>query len=531
MLFDRQVDNFVKYIYHKFVKKKLPLNKLLFILIAISLIAAVLSACNGETSFTVKFFDGGILVSEKIVTSGGNVVAPPNPSKDGYTFSGWKAGDKIITDRIIKDVKSDLTLYAVYSENEYSLSVTWDKTKGNVIMPTETKYKYRQSVEIKADPESGYEFIGFLYGDVLIKDNPYNFSMPHSDVTLEAVFSGKNTSVKLNSNGGTFANDKTELTKVATFGERAAFETPTKNECVFVGYFTDDGTQITSSDGVAEKWTFSGSEITLTAKWETVKYSVSLVTDELKGSAIIGSQYTVTYNYNGAVSSSATSETVSFSNPPKFNYATGKIDDKDVLLVGYYTDAELTSLWDRSYVTSDVTLYAKWFSTNGNYHLNVGMLNTFTFYKNQQNKYNIYFSTAMTNSATFNFSGSAIYQLNYVLRKADGTTLIPNKTIEINTTEQSLSFDDLESGEVYQLEIVPTFKNTSKDRTFSITQQKPADLQPKTSFDSGSQVTVTAVANGESVFDGWYDGDVKVSSDLVYIFDISKNVSLEAKWK
>ena len=531
MLFKSQVDNFDKYIYHKFVKKKLTLNKLLLIIITLSLVAAVLCACNDSDTFTVKFYDGGILISEKTVTSGGSVVAPSNPVKDGYTFSGWKCGEEIITDRIINNVKSNLSLYATYDENEYSLSVTWDETKGTVVMPTATKYKYRQTVEIKAVPQNGYEFIGFSYGDALIKDNPYNLSMPHTDITLEAVFSGKTTSVKLDANGGKFDGDKTELATDATFGDKTVFSVPTKSEYVFLGYFASDGTQITASDGIVETWILTDSEITLTAKWEIVKYSVSLSTDTSKGSVVTGNVCTVNYNYGDAVTSAISSETVSLSNPPQYNYATGKIADKDVLLVGYYTDAELTALWDRNYVLSDSTLYAKWFSASGNYHLNVGMLNTFTFYKNQQNKYNIYFSTAMTDFATFSFKGSAIYQLNYVLRKADGTTLISNKTIEIKTTDQSLTFDNLESGEVYQLEIVPTFTNTSKDRTFSITQQKPDDLKPKTAFDSGSQVTVTAIAKEESVFDGWYSDGVKVSSDLVYTFEIGKDVSLEAKWE
>lgn len=495
------------------------------------LLCLILAACNDTETFTVKFYNNGKLVGEKKVASGGDVIAPVNPIVDGYDFVGWKSGDLIVKNRRINGVKSNLTFEAVYTAKKYTLSVNFDENKGTVQGIDKTVFDYREKITLTATPKANYVFLGFSFKDTLIEKSPYSFDMPSFDVTLNAVFEGVKTKVTLDANGGFFDDEKTITTanKEVKFSDEVTFALPKKDEHTFKGYADADGNLLTDEKGFCPSWK-SGEDVALYAVWEINKYTVSVSTESDKGAVAVGKVCTVSYNYGIAVSDGKPSETTSLSNPPKYNYALGTIGGKDALLVGWYLDSELSTPWDRSYVTDDVTLYAKWLADNGAAHLNVGMKNEFTFYKNQVNVYHVRFATALSTTADFTISSNAIYQMKYTLRKLDGTTLKSDR-VEVRTTDTVLHFDGLTKGEVYTLEISPNLKNETKNRVLFVTQNPPSELQPKTDFDFGTTVTVTASQKGENVFDGWYDGETKVCDELVYTFVVDKNISLVARWK
>ena len=50
-------------------------------------------------------------------------------------------------------------------------------------------------------------------------------------------------------------------------------------------------------------------------------------------------------------------------------------------------------------------------------------------------------------------------------------------------------------------------------------------------YEYGSDAKLTAVASEGYAFDGWYDGETKVSESAEYSFKVTKAVSLTAKWK
>ena len=495
------------------------------------LLCLILAACNDTETFTVKFYNNGKLVGEKKVASGGDVIAPIDPIKEGYDFIGWKSGDLIVKNRRVSGVKSNLTFEALYEAKKYTLTVSFDETEGTVQGIDKTTFDYREKITLTATPKANYKFIGFSFNDTLIEENPYSFDMPSFDVALKAIFEGVKTKVTLNANGGFFDDEKTtdSISTTVRYSDAVTFGVPKKDEHTFKGYADADGNLLTDEKGFCPSWK-SGKDVALYAVWEINKYTVSVSTESDKGAVAVGKVCTVSYDYGAAVSEGKVNETTSLSNPLKFNYALGAIDGKDALLVGWYLDAELTTLWDRSYVTEDVTLYAKWLADNGATHFNVGMKNEFTFYKNQVNVYHVRFATALSTTADFTISSNAIYQMKYTLRKLDGTTLKSDR-IEVRTTDTVLRFDGLTKGEVYTLEISPNLKNEAKERILSVTQNAPSDLEPKTDFDFGSTVTVTASPKGDSIFDGWYDGETKVCDELVYTFVVDKNISLVARWK
>ena len=65
---------------------------------------------SGTTSFTVTFqdWDGTVLKSEQ-VDKGKSATAPANPTREGYTFTGW--------DKTFSNVQSDLIVTAQYQKN------------------------------------------------------------------------------------------------------------------------------------------------------------------------------------------------------------------------------------------------------------------------------------------------------------------------------------------------------------------------------------------------------------------------------
>ena len=69
-----------------------------------------------ETTYTVTFKDwDGKILDTQTVTEGASATAPPNPTRDGYTFIGWNKG--------FTNVTSNLEVIAQYEENKTSVNI------------------------------------------------------------------------------------------------------------------------------------------------------------------------------------------------------------------------------------------------------------------------------------------------------------------------------------------------------------------------------------------------------------------------
>ena len=63
-----------------------------------------------STTYTVRFLDwDNSVISTQTVTRGGSATAPPNPTRDGYTFSGWLGN--------YTNVTADVDIIAQYTKN------------------------------------------------------------------------------------------------------------------------------------------------------------------------------------------------------------------------------------------------------------------------------------------------------------------------------------------------------------------------------------------------------------------------------
>ena len=98
---------------------------------------------------TFKDWDGTVLKTQE-VQHGGDAEAPADPTRTGYTFTGW--------DKAFTNVTADLVVTAQYEINTYT--VTFKDWNGNVLKTQEVQHG--GDAEAPADPtRTGYTFTGW----------------------------------------------------------------------------------------------------------------------------------------------------------------------------------------------------------------------------------------------------------------------------------------------------------------------------------------------------------------------------------
>ena len=131
--------------------------------------------------------DGGEWVegfTPKNVICEGEALSLPDASKlkkTGYTFSGWKYGDKLVDadtgydDLVEDDTVKEITLTAQWTVNQYT--ITFDTTGGSQI--DSITQNYGSDITVPADPtREGYEFVGW--------DKAIPETMPAENLTITA---------------------------------------------------------------------------------------------------------------------------------------------------------------------------------------------------------------------------------------------------------------------------------------------------------------------------------------------------------
>ena len=169
---------------------------------------------NPVYTVTFKDWDGSVITSVK-VEEGKSAVKPDDPSREGYTFTGW--------DKKFDNVTSNLTVTAQYTINTYTV-IFLDKN-GNQIGEAQT-VEWGQSAEAPEAPEvEGYNFSNW----------DKDFNSITSDLTVKAVYEKKEYTVKF------IDWDKQELSsQVVKYQEAAkAPSDPTREGYTFTGWDKD----------------------------------------------------------------------------------------------------------------------------------------------------------------------------------------------------------------------------------------------------------------------------------------------------
>ena len=207
--------------------------------------------------------NGGSDVAAITQDYGTEVTAPANPTREGYTFTGW---DKPIPGTM---PASDMTFTAQWQVNQYTL--TFDSNGGSDVAAI--TQDYGTEVTAPANPtREGYTFTGWN------KEVPS--TIPAADMTFTAQWQVNQYTFTFDSNGG---SDVAAITQ--DYGtEVTAPAAPTREGYTFLGWDKEVPSTIPAAD------------MTFTAQWQVNQYTLTF--DSNDGSTVV---VALTQDYGSAV--------------------------------------------------------------------------------------------------------------------------------------------------------------------------------------------------------------------------------------
>lgn len=217
---------------------------------------------KNKSTYTVKFdLNGGDgNIADQKVKEGSTIDRPANPTREGYTFLGWYAGDAAYD--WDTPVTGNLILTATWQKNETPkpvfYTVKFDTGNGSKI----DLQTIQQGGKVKkpADPTlNSYKFIGWQLDG---KDYDFNTAVS-KDMTLTAVWEANTLppTVKKHTVTVTLYDGKTERYEVKDGEKLTLPSNPTRDGYVFDGFIDKDGNVYDMSKPVVK-------DLTLTCVWK-----------------------------------------------------------------------------------------------------------------------------------------------------------------------------------------------------------------------------------------------------------------------
>lgn len=235
-------------------------------------------------SYKLKYILDGKEYKSMDVVYGTNISAIDNPTKEGYTFSGWSYMPETMPAK-------DVEVIGSFSINQYT--ITFNTDGGTTVSPITADYG--STIQIPTDPtKTGYTFLGW--------DKNVPATMPAYDLSLTAQW-------KINSYKLSFVVDgKTMDEKMIEYGSNLS----------------------TPDDPQKEGYTFSG--------WSYIPETMPAKDVTVVGSFIVN-KYKITYIFDGEI---VGEKEVEYGTPiPSFEYSPA---NKDITINYWYSDAEYTTM-------------------------------------------------------------------------------------------------------------------------------------------------------------------------------------------
>ena len=223
--------------------------------------------------YTVTFnSDGGTAVEAKSVNYNSTVTKPADPTKEGYTFTGWQLNGEEYD--FNTPVTAALTLTAKWEINQYTVS--FDSDGGSEVAAQSVQHNGK-AVEPAAPEKEGFTFVSWQ-----LNGADYDFETAVTKaIELKAVWETEKFTVSFDSDGGS-AVAAQRLEKGAKASKPA---NPTKDGCSFVSW------QLNGAD-----YNFAApvtQNVELKAKWKINTYTVTFNSD---GGSSVAAQ---TVDYKG----------------------------------------------------------------------------------------------------------------------------------------------------------------------------------------------------------------------------------------
>lgn len=219
--------------------------------------------------FTVTYVNqpGEELQEEKYKYTS-KVVKPKDPTRIGYSFTGWfedKACAKAFNFK--NKPTSDITLYAGWKANSYK--VTYDTDGGSAL--EDTTYTYGTQISIPAEPiKEGFTFDGWYKDSEFAEEFEFG-KMPAEDITIYAKWIKNTYRISFVTNDGSSIEDIE-----AEFGDVISKPSviPTKVGYTFTGWYSD---RTCETEYVFT--TMPANNVVVYAGWKINQYTITFDTD------------------------------------------------------------------------------------------------------------------------------------------------------------------------------------------------------------------------------------------------------------
>ena len=208
--------------------------------------------------YTVTYINEGIEYHKETLEYGNTITSIQNPTKEGYTFTGWYTKDNEKVSYPIT-VTEDITLYSKYEINSYKVSY-YNEGKKYI---EDQKINYGENA---LKPNTNPSKIGYTFKYWSLKENgeEYEFSTKITkDITLYAVYEINKYTVTYINEGIEYHKETAEYGSVIT-----EIQDPTKEGYTFTGWYTKDNEKVSYPITVTKN-------ITLYSKYEINSYKVS----------------------------------------------------------------------------------------------------------------------------------------------------------------------------------------------------------------------------------------------------------------
>lgn len=418
--------------------------------------------------------------------------------KESYDFQGTTDGTvtaeiKTYTHFTFNEKKSkisgniygdgSLSLYVYYTRDQYDVSVNGDNLKAGTYTSINGKYKYNDEIKVSATTNAGYTFDGWFEGETLITtDLQYTFNVER-DISLTAKWSTHvDTLYKINYYLQNLEDD--EYTLQETLNLKGTTDTPANAEIKTYEHFTFNKDKSNASGNISG----DGSLVlnlyytrdVYSIKTEGKMFFVSGTYTEINGKYKYGKEFTI----NATTKSGYT-----------FN---GWFDGETLI----------TSKAEHAFkVEKNLTLTAKWTA------------NTDTPYKVEYYLQNL------------EDDGYSLYETNNLQGQTSDLIYAEQKEIEHFTFNAGNSdINGIISGDgSLVMKLYYTRDKYKIYVPYTKTEGGQCNLYNE-SCKYGTEITLKVWTDAGYAFDGWFEGNILVSSESPYTFIAEKTITLNVKW-
>ena len=263
-------------------------------------------------AYTVTFLSDGENVAPSQIRANAPAARPADPTKEGYTFTGWYKGEEKWN--FADAVTEALTLTAKWTANRYT--ITFDAAGGSEIAPI--TQDYGTAVTAPENPtKTGYTFAGW--------DREIPSAMPAGDMTITARWTVNQYTITFKpENGGE------DIIITQDYGTAiTAPANPTKTGYTFAGWDREIPTTMPAGD------------MTITARWTVNRYTITFK-PENGGEDII-----ITQDYGTAITAPA--------NPTRTGYTFAGWD-REIPTTMPAENMTITALWNGNGISVIVRL-------------------------------------------------------------------------------------------------------------------------------------------------------------------------------